>query len=569
LPGWVCPLPRPKTARPAAAADRHTRPGAGIIVTMSGQPTDPDRLSPELQLTEERFNDLLRLTADWLWEQDAELRFSWFSSNYSQGGADHKSYVGVKRWDLPLEVPADVLAEHQAQLAAHQPFRDLEYRITTLDGKKRWYSISGLPLFAQGVFTGYRGTGREITQRKMLEEELQRQLARFGDLVELSADWVWEQDADLRFTYFSSGLERSGVGMNQYLGLQRWDLPIDFTPAQWEEHKALLRAHQPFRNIQYRVRRADGDYNWFENSGVPVFEDGQFVGYRGIGRDITPRKRMEAELLRHRDHLAEMVDSQTADLLRAKEAAERANQSKSEFLSNMSHELRTPLHAVLAFARLGLMRIGSGDAEKLKEYFELIRASGNTLLEMVEQLLDLSKLETGNAYFSLAAVDLRQRVEAVQGELSALLESKQLTLSMHDEANGACVLGDAKRIDQLLRNLIGNAIKFAPAQSAIEVGIAPATLPRGRRQGDIGVQPAVQLVVADAGIGIPEAELETIFEKFTQSSRTRDGAGGSGLGLAICREIVQAHRGMIRAVNRQEGGAAFEVLLPQASQSPA
>ncbi len=536
---------------------------------MSAPPTDPDRLSPELQLAEERFNDLLQLTADWLWEQDAELRFSWFSSNYSQGGADHKSYIGVKRWELPLEVPADVLAKHQAQLAAHQPFRDLEYRITTLDGQKRWYSISGLPLFNDGVFVGYRGTGREITQRKALEEELQRQLKRFGDLVELSADWFWEQDADFRFTYFSSGLERTGIGMQQYLGLQRWDLPIEFTPAQWAEHKALLAAHQPFRNIEYRVRQSNGSYKWFENSGVPIFEDGQFTGYRGIGRNITQRKEMEEELLRHRDHLAEMVEAQTADLLRAKEAAERANRAKSEFLSNMSHELRTPLHAVLAFARLGHMRAGSGDIEKLKEYFELIRGSGNTLLEMVEQLLDLSRLETGHVYFTLAAVNLRQRVEAVRSELAALLESRQLTLSIQDEAGEACVLGDAKRIDQLLRNLFGNAIKFAPAQSVIQVVIAPDELPRGRRLGDVGVQPAVRLEVIDAGIGIPEAELETIFEKFTQSSRTRDGAGGSGLGLAICREIVQAHRGMIRAINRQEGGAAFEVVLPQASETPA
>ena len=536
---------------------------------MSVPPDDPDRHSPESQLAEERFNDLLRLTADWLWEQDAELRFSWFSSNYSQGGADHKSYIGVKRWDLPLELPAAVLATHQAQLAAHQPFRDLEYRITTLDGQKRWYSISGLPLFANGVFAGYRGTGREITQRKMLENELQRQLVRFGDLMELSADWVWEQDADLRFTYFSSGLERSGVGMHQYLGLQRWDLPIEMTPAQWEEHKATLRVRQSFRNIQYRVRRADGGFNWFENSGVPIFENGKFVGYRGIGRDITQRKAMEAELLRHRDHLAEMVESQTTDLLRAKEAAERANQAKSDFLSNMSHELRTPLHAVLAFARLGLMRAGSGDIVKLKEYFELIRGSGNTLLEMVEQLLDLSKLESGNTSFTLVAVDLRLRVEAVRCELAALLESKQLSLALQDAAGGARILGDEKRIDQLLRNLIRNANKFPPARSTIAVALAPATLPRGRRAGDVGVQPAVQLVVADAGVGIPEAELETIFEKFTQSSLTRDGAGGSGLGLAICREIVQAHRGMIRAINRQEGGAAFEVLLPQASQSSA
>ena len=534
---------------------------------MSVPPTHPERSSAESQLAEERFNDLLKLTADWLWEQDAELRFSWFSSNYLQGGADHKSYLGVKRWDLPLELPADVMAAHQAQLAAHQPFRDLEYRITTKDGQMRWYMVSGLPLFEGGKFVGYRGTGREITQRKALEEAFQRQLKRFGDLAELSADWFWEQDADLRFTFFSSGLEeRTGISMRQYLGLHRWDLPIELTPAQWEEHKALLAAHQPFRNMTYRVRRSDGGYNWFENSGVPIFENGRFVGYRGIGRNITRRKALEEELSRHRDNLEEMVRSQTADLQRAKEAAERANRAKSEFLTNMSHELRTPLHAVLAFARLGHMRAGQIDTNKLKEYFDLIRQSSNHLLALVDDLLDLSRLETGHARFALHPVDLRERVAAVTAELAALLEGKRLNCHIIDHAPGALILGDPQRIAQLLRNLVGNAIKFTPEGRAIRIELTQAALPKGRRQGDAGEAPALRLSVIDEGIGIPPDELESIFEKFFQSSLTSSGAGGTGLGLAICREIAHAHRGIIQARNRPEGGAVFEVLLPQAPQ---
>lgn len=409
---------------------------------MSSLPTDPDRLSPELQLAEERFNDLLRLTADWLWEQDAELRFSWFSSNYTQGGANHKSFIGLKRWDLSLELPEDVLAAHMAQLAAHEPFRDLEYRITTPDGQKRWYSISGLPLFNDGVFAGYRGTGREITQRKVLEEEL----------------------------------------------------------------------------------------------------------------------------LNHRDHLAEMVEVQTADLQRAKEAAERANQAKTEFLTNMSHELRTPLHAVLAFARLGHLRAGKVEVERVRDYFDSIRASGNQLLSLVNDLLDLSKLETGNARLAYVALDLRQHLTAVVKELSALLEGKQLTCRVSKDIPGVLIAGDPQRIDQLLRNLIGNAIKYSPEGKTILIEIALASLPRGRRQEDVGELPAVRVTISDEGVGIPAAELETIFDKFIQSSLTASGAGGTGLGLAICREIVHAHRGIIRARNRDEGGAAFDVLLPLAPE---
>jgi signal transduction histidine kinase len=277
-------------------------------------------------------------------------------------------------------------------------------------------------------------------------------------------------------------------------------------------------------------------------------------------------REMTRELCEHRDHLAEMVQAQTADLRRAKEAAERANQAKSDFLTNMSHELRTPLHAVLAFARLGHQRAGKVELEKLRDYFDSICTSGNQLLALVNDLLDLSRLETGKARLALSAIDLRQRLAAVVDELSALLESKQLTCRITSDIPGVLITGDPQRIDQLLRNLLGNAIKFSPAGKTILIGVASASLPCGRRQEDSGERPAVRLTIADEGIGIPAAELESIFDKFIQSSLTASGAGGTGLGLAICREIVHAHRGMIHARNRDEGGAAFEVLLPLVSQ---
>jgi len=517
----------------------------------------------ELQQQLLRFSDLVELSADWFWEQDADLRFSRF---WGAAAGDKEKFIGMQRWDMPIALTPEQWSGHKAQLDARETFRFFEYPVRFDEGM-RWFSVSGKPLYdEQGRFVGYRGTGTDITQRKALEVQLQHQLARFGDLVDLSADWFWEQDADFRFTYFSSGLERSGVSMQKYLGLQRWDLPIELTPEQWAEHKALLRAHQPFRNVEYRIRRPDGGYSWFENSGVPIFENGRFVGYRGIGRNITDRKHAEEELREYRDDLERLVAAQTADLVAAKEAAEHANQAKTEFLTNMSHELRTPLHAVLAFARLGHMRSGNVGVGKVKEYFENIRASGNQLLALVNDLLDLSKLETSSAKLAFVAIDLRQRVASVVNDLSAPLESKQLACQVSNDIPGVLIAGDPRRIDQLLRNLIGNAIKFSPGGKVILIEIATASLPRGRRQEDFGEQPAVRVTISDEGVGIPAAELETIFDKFIQSSLTASGAGGTGLGLAICREIVQAHRGIIRARNRDEGGAAFDVLLPLAPE---
>lgn len=409
--------------------------------------------------------------------------------------------------------------------------------------------------------------------RENLEDLVAKQTAairsseeRFRDLFELSADWFWEMDADLRFSYFSGGVPDNG---KKFLGLQRWDLPIELTPAQWSEHKATLVARQPFRGFEYSIVGDQGQRLWYSVSGKPLYEGGRFTGYRGTGRDITARKAMEEELRQHRDHLAQLVSAQTADLLRAKEAAEFANQTKTDFLANMSHEMRTPMHAVLSFARIGHFKASSAPPEKLKGYFEHIRASGERLLDLVNDLLDLSKLEAGRMEYHLQRMDLQTRVQDVAAELSPLLEAKRLTCDIQVTAAECHILGDPKRIDQILRNLLGNAIKFTPEGRCIEIGIAECLMPAGRRASDSAKSmPGLMLAVADEGVGIPEDELESVFDKFTQSSRTNTGAGGTGLGLSICSELVRAHRGIIRARNRPAGGAVFEVLLPAFRESP-
>jgi signal transduction histidine kinase len=246
----------------------------------------------------------------------------------------------------------------------------------------------------------------------------------------------------------------------------------------------------------------------------------------------------------------------------AEEAAAQAAEAKLEFLANMSHELRTPVHAILSFARIGASRALTTSPEKLRDYFEHIHASGERLLDLVNDLLDLSKLEAGCMKYMMERLDLARRAMDVVTELAPLIESKQLTCTLDRSVADSHISGDHKRIDQVLRNLLGNAIKFTPAGRRIAIEIAADVMPVGRRAMDDRVQPALRLTVADEGIGIPETEVESVFDKFTQSSLTSTGAGGTGLGLPICREIVHAHRGLIRARNRPEGGAAFDVLLP-------
>jgi PAS domain S-box-containing protein len=379
---------------------------------------------------------------------------------------------------------------------------------------------------------------------------------RLRDLLRLSVDWFWEMDADLRYSYFSGALEANGLNPDKFIGKHRWDLPIDLTPDVWAEHKAVLAAHRPFRDFEYAIHAEDGSKRWFATNGIPVFDPlGMFTGYRGTGRDITASKRIELELREHRDHLDDKVKEQTRHLV-------LANQIKAEFLANMSHELRTPMHAILSFARVGQSKAASAAPEKLKEYFDHIRSSGERLLDLVNDLLDLSKLEAGRMHYVMGSVDLYRHATEVVAELAPLFEAKRIRCEVVPLATDCHVWGDHKRIDQVLLNLLGNALKFSPEEGGIRIEIAMDHLPSGRRAADAGARPGLRLSVSDAGPGIPEEELESIFNKFSQSSRTQTGAGGTGLGLTICREIVHAHRGIIRASNRSERGATFDVILP-------
>ncbi|MBL8491390.1 MAG: PAS domain-containing protein [Rhodocyclaceae bacterium] len=289
---------------------------------------------------------------------------------------------------------------------------------------------------------------------------------------------------------------------------------------------------------------------------------GKLEGAVVLASDIGHLKDVEAELRAHRDHLAELVAEQTRDLRAAKEAAEEANRAKSEFLANISHELRTPMHAILSFSEMGRSRTGSAPPEKIVTYFERIRQSGGRLIGLIDELLDFSKLSAGRAEIEAAEADVAMILADVTAEVQPLLAAKALALDVAADGDTRARV-DLRRFRQVLLNVLSNAIRFSPAGGRIGVEFSAALLPAGRRATDEGSQAALRLRVTDQGPGIPDGELESIFDQFAQSSRTRTGAGGTGLGLAICREIMALHQGRISAGHAPGGGAAIEILIPR------
>lgn len=294
----------------------------------------------------------------------------------------------------------------------------------------------------------------------------------------------------------------------------------------------------------------------------PVIVEGRVLELFSMAVDVTARHEAERQLALHRDNLQVLVAERTAGLLRVKQDLEQALQARSEFLANMSHELRTPMHAVLSFARLGETRVESSSPDKLRDYFSRIAISGERLLALINNLLDLSKFEAGKMLLNLREVDLALLLHDVADELEPLLVRQALALVLPPR-DAVCLLElDEARIRQVIANLLSNAIRVSPTGGTIHISLTSASMRLGRRATDSEACPAIALSIADQGPGIPPDELEAIFDKFTQSSVTRTGAGGTGLGLAICREIVQAHQGSISAHNHEERGAIFEVVLP-------
>ena len=439
----------------------------------------------------------------------------------------------------------------------------LEVRIITGQGVTKYvHMTSRLVLDQTGKPDYLTGIVQDIDVRKKTELALKESQERFDLAVKGSASGVWEWYGEPNVLWLSDrcyellGDKRAG------LGITRMEQFVELIHSDDKERVATylvkrLRTNQLI-NIEYRVRHTDGHYFWVNIRGASILGDNQRAAKTaGTITVIDAQKRAEAELLEHRDHLQKLVNEQVNDLIIAKELAEEANRSKSEFLANMSHELRTPMHAILSFSDFGIKKINKAERKKLAEYFSRINESGKRLLALLNDLLDLSKLEAGKMTLSLSESDLADTVNSVLEEFETVLDSRQIqpVLTLYEGHSKSSF--DPVRMGQVVRNILSNAIKFSPAGSIIQMYL-------GRFfNAEEGGKEMITFTVIDQGPGIPSDELEAIFDKFIQSSKTRSGAGGTGLGLAICKDIVEVHQGIMWAENNTKGnGAVFKFSIP-------
>jgi len=469
--------------------------------------------------------------------------------------------------DVSVLMPEPYASSHHQYMSRYQQtgknramFESTELVARHKDGNEIPVAIS---LSDTGVSGPQRFTGilHDLTNIKAAQHELVQQKSAMD---QHSIVAVTDTDGSIRYVNDAfvsiSGYDRSELIGNNHRLVSSGELPCSY----WQSMYRMLQQGKVWQQ-EIKNRNKSGRYYWLRTTVVPFLrQDGTPEKYISISTDISYRKQVESELKQHQEALEKTVEERTRELQLAKEKAEAANREKSRFLANMSHELRTPMHAILSFARLALKKLDNSSDDKLPGYLRRITESGERLTELLNDLLDLTKLEAGNADFNFAEGDLAELARTVVDELSQLAKQKHITL--HFEAPPQPLTGrfDHNKLMQVIRNLLGNAIKFSTEYTSIMVTAdysADACDPS--RSG----QASLRLSVSDEGVGIPEAELESVFDRFTQSSKTCSQAGGTGLGLAISKEIIEAHQGLIFAENKTDAGATFTFCIPQYPQA--
>lgn len=404
--------------------------------------------------------------------------------------------------------------------------------------------------------------GRVERELLGIQENLKHALSELGfertrlqTLVATIPALVWLKDANGVYLTCNSAFERLfGAPASEILGKTDYDfVDRDLADAFRNNDRIAAEAGHSCVNEEWLTFRQDGYRGLFETTKTPMLaSDGSLIGVLGVAYDITEHRGAQNELIRHRDHLEEMVRARTAELAEAKEAAEAANAAKSAFLANMSHEIRTPLNAIIGFTHL-MRRDITG--VKQVEQLDKVSEAAKHLLNIINDILDLSKIEAGKLTLDATDFELDQVFRTLCDLVGAPAAEKGIEIVLRIDPELPRVLhGDQMRLQQILMNYASNAIKFTLAGSII-------FLAKVVRQDEKAIR--VRFEVHDTGIGLSNEQKLRLFKAFEQAdSSTTRRFGGTGLGLVICRRLAELMGGQVGADSIEGKGSTFWVEVP-------
>ena len=508
-----------------------------------------ERKQAELALAKERafLKTLIQALPDLVWLKDPAGTYLACNPRFEAFfGASEQQIVGHSDYDFVERELADSFRNNDLlAIDAGGPSVNVEEVCFRSDGHLELLETIKAPMFdANGALIGVLGVGRDISRARQNEEEL-RKLAR---AVEQSPESIIITDAEARIEYVNNAfLNTTGYRRDEVVGQNPRLLHSGKTPREtYVEMWAALRLGQPWKG-EFHNRRKDGS-EFIEFAIITPLRqpDGTISHFVAVKEDITEKKNAGTELDKHRHHLQEMVAERTSELLAAQHQADAANVAKSRFLANMSHEIRTPMNAIIGLTYL-LRRAGTTPGQSA--LLEKIDAAGRHLLSIINDILDLSKIEAGKMQLDCSDFHLAAVLDNVASIIGLVAQAKGLRIETDVNGVPLALYGDVTRLRQALLNLASNAAKFTAAGA---IAMRAVLL---HEKGD---ELLVRFEVQDNGIGIAPEQLSRLFKAFEQAdSTTTRQYGGTGLGLVITRRLAELMGGEVGAESTPGVGSTF------------
>jgi PAS domain S-box-containing protein len=506
----------------------------GIVINFRDV-TERKKAEEALHESERRYRLLAENVRDTIWTADLNLRLTYISPSHTHlTGYSVEEALAQTLQEMMAPASLDLIAKGFAEelaLEASGPgdlFRSriFEVELNCKDGSTVPVEIKAT--FLRGLVgqpVGVLGITRDIRERKKAEEALRHSERRFRDIADNAFEWIWEVDPNGKYTYSSPTVEKIlGYKPVEVIEKHFYDLlhPDDKERVEKETLEIFARK-EPFRELIFKSLNKDGTTVWLSTSGVPLLDEkGNLVGYRGADTDITERKKAE-------------------------EAIRELDRMKSEFISDISHELRTPLHSIKGFGKL-ILDGKVPDPNVQREFLTIIENQSNRLDKLVSNLLDASRLESGRFSIHKQRISIAGTIHEAVETLRGVATGKGITIKEDIPATLPEIDVDKERLEQVMFNLIGNAVKFSNDGSEVMVRAEV-------REHELLVQ------ITDHGIGIPKEAMPRLFQRFYRVEASSS-IGGSGLGLYISRQIVEAHGGRIWVESESGAGSTFSFTLP-------
>ncbi|MCP4131998.1 MAG: PAS domain S-box protein [bacterium] len=489
-----------------------------------------------LKERESQYRDIIENANDIIFKTDQSGSLIYLNSVVTRilGYTVHE-LIGTHFLDLILpefRKITESLVKEQIQKAT--PHFVVEFPVKSKSGKIVWLSQNTKPVISNNEIVGFHAIARDISIQMLIGKKLQESEKRFREMASLLPDPVFEAELDGTVTFANDAAYKM-------FGYTKEDIETGLNILNVLAKNEHIEAIKYLKEIMKRDDIGSKEFTGIRKDGASfpcrvntkrLLKMNQPVGLMGVAIDISEQKRVQKELTE------------------AKESAENANKAKSTFLANMSHELKTPLNSIMGHCRLLEMQQVDKLSEKQLEYISIIQDSGQHLLKIITDLLDISKVEAGNLQIERTRFDFNQMITRLYISIKPLADEKSIIINLDIEEGLGVLNADKIKIKQVIYNLLSNAIKFTHAGKRIGI--------ESHRE-----DKNILLTVWDEGIGIPKKDLPEIFDQFKQVVVDKAVKNkGTGLGLSITKKLVELHGGTIIVTSKPDEGSIFTVTLP-------